>query len=122
MRVKINGSFDKLNKLISDKAAYVKHFDYDKYGQEGVKALSEATPKDTGLTANSWSYVIKKEKNTISIQFINSNIQNGVPIAIILEYGHATKNGVWIQGREYISDAVKPVFDKMLKDIKKEVG
>lgn len=93
----------------------------DKYGQKGVAALSSATPVESGLTANSWSYKITNTKNSISINFYNSNIQNGVPIAIILQYGHGTKNGGYVQGKDYINPAIQPVFDEIVEEAWKEV-
>ena len=85
----------------------------ERYGQEGVEALREATPKDTGLTANSWYYKIKKETDRITITWSNSNIQNGVPIAVILQYGHATRNGGYVEGIDYINPAMRPIFDRI---------
>lgn len=85
----------------------------NKYGKEGVEALREATPKDTGKTANSWYYTIEKGKDTISITWSNSNIVDGVPIAIILQYGHATGTGGYVEGRDYINPAMRPIFDRI---------
>jgi hypothetical protein len=93
----------------------------DKYGREGVAALASATPVDTGLTAKSWYYKIENKKGSITISFFNSNIQNGVPIAIILQYGHATGTGGWVQGRDYINPAIQPIFDRMLTELWREV-
>ena len=95
--------------------------DLDKYGREGVAALASATPKDTGLTAASWSYRIEQRNGSATIAFYNSNIQNGVPIAIILQYGHGTRNGGWVQGRDYINPAIQPVFDKIAENAWREV-
>lgn len=93
----------------------------DKYGNEGVAALASATPVKTGLTSKSWTYDISQSKNTITISFKNSNIQNGVPIAVILQYGHGTRNGGWVQGRDYINPAIQPIFDKIANNAWKEV-
>lgn len=93
----------------------------DRYGREGVKALSAATPRDTGKTAESWTYRIVRQNGSVSISFENTNIQNGVPIAIILQYGHATKNGGWVQGRDYINPAIRPVFDRIANEAWEEV-
>ena len=95
--------------------------DLDKYGREGVAALASATPVDTGLTANSWQYKIEQKKGSVSISFYNTNIQNGVPIAVILQYGHATRNGGWVQGRDYINPAIQPIFDKIANEAWREV-
>lgn len=92
-----------------------------KFGEVGVSALASATPVDTGLTANSWGYEIVKEKNSYAIYWTNSNIQNGVQIAVILQYGHATRNGGFVQGRDYINPAIQPIFDSIATDAWKEV-
>ena len=93
----------------------------ERYGREGVAALSSATPVDTGRTANSWSYKIEYSKGKATISFHNSNIQNGVPIAIVLQYGHGTGTGGWVHGRDYINPAIQPVFDKIANDAWREV-
>ena len=86
-----------------------------------MAALASATPRDTGKTANSWNYEIEQDKDSVSISFYNTNIQNGVPIAIILQYGHGTRNGGWVQGRDYINPAIQPIFDEIVKSAWKEV-
>lgn len=93
----------------------------EKYGREGVEALASATPVDTGLTAKSWDYKIEQKNGSISLVFTNSNIQNGIPIAIILQYGHGTRNGGWVQGRDYINPAIQPIFDNIVKQAWGEV-
>lgn len=93
-----------------------------KFGDEGVRALREATPKDTGLTADSWSYRIKHDGSVITIEWTNSNIADGwCPIAVILQYGHATGTGGWVEGRDYINPAIKPIFDRIAENAWKEV-
>ena len=94
----------------------------DKYAEEGVRALAAATPVDTGLTADSWHYKIEQKNGIIKISFCNSNIQNGVPIAIILQYGHGTRTGGWVEGRDYINPAIQPIFDKLTNEAWKEVS
>ena len=94
----------------------------DKYGREGVAALASATPVDSGLTASSWYYKIENTKGSSTISFFNSNIQNGVPIAIILQYGHGTGTGGWVEGRDYINPAIQPVFDKLVAEAWREVS
>ena len=93
----------------------------DRYGEEGVRALADATPKDTGLTAASWQYRIIRSNGAVSITFENTNIQNGVPIAIILQYGHATRNGGYVQGIDYINPAVRPIFERLAEEAWEEV-
>lgn len=92
-----------------------------KYGQAGVAALSSATPVDSGVTANSWYYEIKRQNGLVSINFKNSHVNKGVNIAIILQYGHGTGTGGWVQGRDYINPAIQPIFDKMADDAWREV-
>lgn len=115
------GDFSKLTKFLERAKEGIKLGELDKYGREGVMALSSATPVDTGLTAKSWSYKIENKKESVTISFNNSNIQNGVPIAIILQYGHGTRNGGWVQGRDYINPAIQPIFDKIAESAWKEV-
>lgn len=115
------GDFSKLTRYLEKVKSVVKLSNLDKYGKEGVAALASATPVDIGLTASSWSYEIKHKNGTVSISFKNSNIQNGVPIAIILQYGHGTRNGGWVQGRDYINPAIQPIFDKIANDAWREV-
>jgi hypothetical protein len=93
----------------------------NQYGQEGVEALRAATPKDTGTTANSWSYTVYKGTGSITITWSNSNIVDGVPIAVILQYGHGTRNGGYVQGTDYINPAMKPIFDKIAQRAWEEV-
>ena len=115
------GDFSKLTSFLERAKEAVKLGDLDKYGRAGVDALAAATPIESGLTANSWSYNIEHKNGTASINFTNSNIQNGVPIAIILQYGHGTGTGGWVQGRDYINPAIQPIFDKIANDAWEEV-
>lgn len=93
----------------------------DEYGRKGVEALRAATPIDTGMTANSWYYTIERTRNSVSLSFYNSNVHNGVPIAIILQSGHATRNGGWVEGIDYINPVVRPLFEEMANNMWKEV-
>lgn len=94
----------------------------EKYAQEGVDALAAATPKRTGKTAASWKYEIVKQDGRISVFWTNDNMNEGVPIAVILEYGHGTGWGSYVQGRHYISPAIQPVFDKIADEVRREVS
>lgn len=115
------GDFSKTMRFL-ERAKEVAHIgDLDRFGQKGVAALASATPVDSGKTANSWYYEIQRSKGSIAITFNNSNIQNGVPIAVILQYGHGTRNGGWVQGRDYINPAIQPVFDEIANELWKEV-
>lgn len=115
------GDFSKLSSFFERAKEAVHLGDLDRYGREGVAALSAATPKDTGETSKSWKYEIHRTKDRVSISFNNTNIQNGVPIAIILQYGHVTKNGHWVEGEDYINPAVKPIFERIADEAWKEV-
>ena len=85
----------------------------DKYGQEGCKILAAATPVDTGKTASSWHYEITSSPGKMAIEWYNDNVNDGVPIAAILQYGHATRGGTWYSGIDYVNPAMKPLFDKI---------
>lgn len=119
--VRQKGDFSKLTRYLIKANKAVKLSDLDKYGKQGVAALASATPVDTGKTANSWYYEIENTNGSVSISFYNSNIQNGIPIAVILQYGHGTRNGGWVQGRDYINPAIQPIFDKIAEKAWKEV-
>lgn len=115
------GDFSKLTKFLEKAKNAVNLSNLDKYGKAGVAALASATPIDSGLTANSWYYDIVNKNGRVSINFYNSNIQNGVPIAIIIQYGHGTGTGGWVEGRDYINPAIQPIFDQLMKEIWREV-
>lgn len=115
------GDFSKTTRFL-ERAKNAIHLGmFDKYGRAGVAALSSATPIESGLTASSWNYTIEKGNGSIRIVFGNSNIQNGVPIAIILQYGHGTGTGGWVEGRDYINPSIQPVFDEIVKAAWREV-
>lgn len=115
------GDFSKLTRFLERAKNAVKIGDLYKYGREGVAALASATPVDSGLTSESWYYKIENKNGSATITFYNSNIQNGVPIAIILQYGHGTRNGGWVEGRDYINPAIQPIFDRIANNAWKEV-
>lgn len=115
------GDFSKLTRFLERAKESVRLGDLDRYGREGVAALASATPIDSGVTANSWYYKIERTTNSASITFCNSNIQNGVPIAVILQYGHGTRNGGWVEGRDYINPAIQPIFDRIANEAWREV-
>lgn len=115
------GDLNKTNKFLKrDHFATLRHV-LKQYGKQGVDALSLATPRRTGKTANSWSYKIKQTKESIVIEWNNSNIQNGVPIALILQYGHGTSTGGYVTGIDYINPALRPIFDEIAQAAWKEV-
>lgn len=96
-----------------------------KYGDEGVAALQKATPIDTGKTANSWGYKIIKNKNGYSITWFNNNLSegdHGAPVVVLLYYGHITKTGGYVEGRDFITPAIRPIFDKIANEAWKELN
>ena len=119
---KQKGNFLDVKKDLKRMLNAIQRINLDKYGEAGVKALASATPIDTGNTANSWYYKIERKNDSVTIGFYNSNIQNEVPIAVILQYGHGTRNGGWVQGRDYINPAIRPVFDNIVNVAWREVS
>lgn len=115
------GNFKKTQTFLQ-KAKYRYYLNnLDKFGEEGVRALSLATPKDTGKTAGSWYYQIRETKTGIVIEWLNSNIQDYVNIALILQYGHATGTGGYVRGIDYINPAMRPLFEKIATDAWQEL-
>lgn len=115
------GDFSKFTRYLERAKEVAKMGVLDKYGREGVAALASATPVETGKTAASWYYEIENKDGRATISFFNSNIQNGVPIAIILQYGHGTGTGGWVEGRDYINPVIRPLFDKIVDSAWREV-
>ena len=113
------GNFSKTEKMLKEKSIDIKKI--KKYADLGIEALMSNTPKDTGLTASSWYYAIEKDNGIIKITYCNSNIKDGVPIAVILQYGHATNNGGWVEGKDYINPSIQPIFDEIANKMWKEV-
>ena len=118
---KQKGDFSKVTRYFAKVEKGVQPKDLEKYAREGVAALSSATPVETGSTANLWRYEISNSNGIAEISFYNDNVQNGVPIAIILQYGHGTRTGGWVQGRDYINPAIQPIFDKITNEAWREV-
>ena len=115
------GDFSKLNRYLEKVKASARLSILDKYGREGVAALASATPTETGKTASSWFYEISHDKGSATITFSNSNINKGVHITILLQYGHGPGTGGWVEGRDYINPAIQPIFDKIANEAWKEV-
>lgn len=115
------GDFSKITRYLEKLKETVNLGILDKYGREGVAALASATPVDSGLTASSWYYEIEHSNGHAQINFCNSHINKGVPIAIILQYGHGTGTGGWVEGRDYINPAIQPIFDKLANEAWREV-
>ena len=121
IKIRQKGDFKKLTSFLERAKESLDIGVLDKYGRKGVAALSSATPVDTGLTASSWFYKIENKNGVAKIEFHNRNIQNGVQIAVILQYGHGTRNGGYVVGRDYINPAIQPVFDELAENAWKEV-
>ncbi len=119
--VKQRGSFDKTKRYFERLSNSTQLIDLKKYGAEGVRALASNTPVDTGLTASSWEYEIQKTKNSIMIGWYNTNTHDGYNVALLIQYGHGTKNGGYVSGIDYINPSLKPIFEKMSKEIWAEV-
>lgn len=115
------GNFKKTEKLLKKSLGRDYISILKKYGEYGVRALSAATPIETGVTAMSWSYEIIQNNSSISVVWNNSNIHKGINIALILQYGHATRNGGWVEGVDYINPALRPIFDDLADKAWKEV-
>lgn len=118
---KQSGDFKKVTSYLERLKECIKIGDLNKFGEQGVAALSAATPVDTGETASSWYYEIENQNGKVTISFCNSNIENGVPIAIILQYGHGTRNGGYVEGRDYINPTIQPLFDQIAENAWREV-
>ena len=122
IKVRHKGNFDKTTKWLMNAKERKFNDILDKYGKLGVEALAAATPKDTGLTAASWNYEIHYSNNKFTIVWTNDNMaERGMPVALLIQYGHGTKNGGYVQGIDYINPALTPIFDKLANDAWKEV-
>lgn len=121
VKIKTHGDFSKT----ADWLNRIKNSDYlrilNEYGKRGVEALSAATPVDSGKTSRSWAYVIDKTGAGYKLSWLNTSENEGISIVILTQYGHATRNGGWVEGRDFINPALRPLFDQILEDLKKEV-
>lgn len=115
------GDFSKTSKFLERALEAIKLGQLDKYGRMGVDALAAATPVDSGATAASWNYSIERNGSSVSIVWSNSNVNKGVNIALILQLGHGTGTGGYVQGRDYINPAIQPIFDQIADSAWKEV-
>lgn len=115
------GSFKNTDRFLNKMSKKDIFASLKKYGETGVNALSNATPVDSGMTADSWDYRIENKRRSYSIVWTNSNTNNGAQIAILLQYGHGTGSGGYIQGQDYINPAIRPIFEKIAADVWKEV-
>lgn len=121
IKVTVKGDYKKTEKYLKR----VQKMSLDEYlnraGVMGVAMLAAYTPIDSGRTASSWDYEIHKSHDMVKIVWTNSNTSNGIPIAVLIQYGHATRNGGYVEGRDFINPAIQPVFDKLAEDIWTEV-
>lgn len=118
---KTKGSFKHIERFIKDVVSKKYLSPLDRCGLKGVRALAEATPKDTGVTAASWDYEIHNSDGKTVIYWTNDNFNRDCNIAILIQYGHGTGRGVYVQGVDYINPALKPVFDEIAEEVWKEV-
>lgn len=121
IKITTSGSTKKTQSFLNS----MKNYDIDAHlrsaGERGVVALRSATPTESGLTAASWSYEIRNQDGRVTIEWLNSNSNGGVNVAVILQYGHGTGTGGWVAGRDYINPAIKPIFDEIANDVWKKV-
>lgn len=116
------GDYSKTRKFLKKLSSNDFYRNIEAMAQEGVDALAEATPKDTGLTSESWTYSIARTSTSLTITWTNSNFNKGVPIALLIQYGHGTRNGGYVSGVDYINPAMRPIFEKIEEYVLKEVG
>lgn len=121
VRLSTSKGFTKTDAFFQRLLEKIKLSSLDGWGRKGVEALASATPVDTGKTASSWEYRIYRTKDKVKLIWVNTNINNGVNIALIIQYGHVSRNGVFVEGRDYINPALAPVFNEIEQDAWKEV-
>lgn len=123
IQIRCRGNYDKTEKFLKEcKDVNELRQIMEKYGREGVAALSANTPIDTGETASSWTFEVIQDADTISLVFNNSNTtKTGIPIAVLLQYGHGNGRGGYVQGRDFINPAIQPIFDKLADEAWREV-
>lgn len=121
IRFETSGSFNKTQQFFDKMLKGDLYTTLERFAQDGVEALASVTPRDSGLTANSWAYDIVKTKGGAEISWTNSHVIDGTPIVILLQYGHGTGTGGYVQGRDFINPALKPVFDRIANGVWKAV-
>lgn len=117
IKYEVSGSFKNTEKFLKTMQSGSIFSLLDHYGQLGADALSKATPIDSSLTANSWKYEVKEKNGSHEIIWRNTNVESGIPVAILIQYGHGTRNGGFVEGRDYINPAIQPLFDKIADEI-----
>lgn len=121
VKLSSTGDFSKVSSFLNHLDPQYIYRRLDHYGQMGVDALAAATPKDTGKTAESWSYRVFVGKDHASITWDNSNAPHGVPVALMIQYGHGMPNGGYVKGIDYINPALAPIFEEITETVWKEV-
>jgi len=121
MRLVVHGDLKKTKRSIWKKANIDKDIDFEMYAQLGLDALRAATPIDSGYTSDSWYFKVDKNQNGVKITWYNKNVVDGANVAVLIQYGHASKDGDWVEGVDYINPALLPVFNKLVQDIKEEL-
>lgn len=121
IRFQHKGNFKKSERYLRRLTSTNRFGFLDEYAKRGVNALASATPTDSGRTADSWGYEIIHTEDLIGIYWTNSNVHDGVQIAVILQSGHGTGTGGWVEGRDYINPAIQPIFDEIAEQAWKEV-
>lgn len=123
IKVQVSSNYDKTHAFLRRMSSPARFKILEKYGSKGVAALKHATPEESGETANSWYYEIVNKPGYFAIHWLNSHIEEPgtIPIAAIIQYGHGTRQGGYVQGRDYINPALKPIFDQIVSDMWREV-
>lgn len=121
VQIKNKGDFLKLDTYFKKSLKITKFRKVEEIVQECIEKLRAVTPEDTGLTSRSWTCVIERYKKSVKVEISNTNIQNGINVALLLEYGHATRNGVWIEGKNYIAPVVLEYYNQILNSTWKEL-
>lgn len=121
MRLVVHGNLTKTKRSLWKKAHIDRDVDFEKYAKLGLDALKAYTPTDTGYTHDSWYYKVEKNQNGVKITWYNKNVVDGANVAVLVQYGHASKDGDWVEGVDYINPALRPVFNDLVKNIKEEL-
>lgn len=121
IEVTVQGDNDKTTRSLKKMASGDQFSDFDRYGQVGVRALSASTPVDTGLAAHSWYYKVIRDSRNPGIEWCNADVESGLNVVILIQYGHGTGTGGYVQGRDFINPAMQPVFDQIAIDVWKKV-
>lgn len=121
VQIKNKGDFLKLDTYFKKSLKITKFRKVEEIVQECIEKLRAVTPEDTGLTSRSWTCVIERYKKSVKVEISNTNIQNGINVALLLEYGHATRNGAWIEGKNYIAPVVLEYYNQILNSTWKEL-